>query len=445
MADSSNDKKLSQRIQRLEQEVEAARRISQALFQRLHVDDIVTQALRVALEVVNARNGSVLLANPATQELVFYHAVGEKVPSVGTAFPWDQGIAGQVFQSGDALVIEDVKKDSRHFDEIDILTGFTTHDLIALPLKRWEGDPVGVMEVMNKRDGQLSQDDVSILTIISAATAVAVEESRLFEERKLAEFGRMVGDIGHDIKNMLMPVANGTWLLKSELEDLYARVSQPVNAEKNKSSRELSDEILEMIERNTHRIQERVREIADCVKGLSSPPQFCPCKLQEVIASVLQALQFDATQRNVLLQSQGLGALPEIQADERRLFNAFYNLVNNALAEVPSGGSITVKAHADPQKVSIFVSVVDTGRGMTEEVRQSLFTSRVVSRKPGGTGLGTKIVKDVVDSHGGEINVESQIGIGTTFNVRLPIRPPLPQPKPIFEKSLIEERRPFSP
>jgi len=242
-----------------------------------------------------------------------------------------------------------------------------------------------------------------------------------------------------------MPVANGTWLLRSELEDLYARASQPVNADQDKSSRELSDEILEMIERNTRRIQERVREIADCVKGLSSPPQFCPCKLQEVIASVLQALQFDATQRNVLLQSQGLGALPEIQADERRLFNAFYNLVNNALAEVPSGGSITVKAHADPQKVSIFVSVVDTGRGMTEEVRQSLFTSRVVSRKPGGTGLGTKIVKDVVDSHGGEINVESQIGVGTTFNVRLPIRPPLPQPKPIFEKSLIEERRPFSP
>jgi signal transduction histidine kinase len=429
MAESEDTQQLKERIKRLEQEVEAARRISQALFQHLHVGDIVERALRVALDVVNARNGSVLLATPATKELVFYHAAGETVVPSGTAIPWDKGIAGQVFQSGEAMVIEDVKKDSRHFEAVDISTGFTTHDLIAIPLKRWEGDPVGVMEVMNKRDGSLNKDDLSILTIISAATAVAVEESRLFEERKLAELGRMVGDIGHDIKNMLMPVANGTWLLESELDELFASASPNVTAEKVKSSRELCDEILDMIGRNTRRIQERVKEIADCVKGLSSPPQFGPCKLKEVLAGVMQALQFDASQKNVLLSSKGLEEVPEIEADERRLFNAFYNLVNNAVAEVPSGGSITVQAHADPDKVSIVVSVVDTGPGMPEEVRQSLFTKRVVSRKPGGTGLGTKIVKDVVDSHGGAISVESEVGVGTTFNIRLPIHPPTPQPK----------------
>jgi len=429
MAESADNRQLNQRIQRLEQEVEAARRISQALFQRLRVDDIVKQALGVALDVVNARNGSVLLANSDTKELVFYHTIGENPVPSGTAIPWNKGIAGQVFQNAEAMVIEDVKKDPRHFEDIDIMTGFTTHDLIAIPLKRWEGDPVGVMEVMNKRNGRLEMNDVSILTIISATTAIAVEESRLFDELKMAELGCMVGDIGHDIKNMLTPVANGTWLLKSELDDLFANYSQTVKTEKGKSSQNLCYEILEMVERNTRRIQDRVKEIADCVKGLSSPPQFYPCKLQDVIAGVLQALQFDATQKNVLLQSQGLEKLPEIQADERRLFNAFYNLVNNALAEVPSGGSITVKAPADPNKVSILVSVVDTGRGMSEEVRQSLFTGRVVSRKPGGTGLGTKIVKDVVDSHGGEISVKSEIGVGTTFNIRLPIQPPLPQPK----------------
>lgn len=427
MAESEDPRQLKERIQRLEQEVEGARRISQALFQHLRVDDIVKQALRVALDVVNARNGSVLLANSDTKELVFYHAIGETPVPSGTAIPWDKGIAGQVFHSAEAMVIEDVKKDPRHFEDIDIMTGFTTHDLIALPMKRWEGDPVGVMEVMNKRNGRLDMNDVSILTIISATTAIAVEESRLFEELKMAELGRMVGDIGHDIKNMLTPVVNGTWLLKSELEDLFANNSQALKTEKGKSSQNLCYEILEMVERNTRRIHDRVKEIADCVKGLSSPPQFCPCKLQEVIASVIQALQFDATQKNVLLQRQGLEELPEIQADERRLFNAFYNLVNNALAEVPSGGSITVKAHAEPNKVSIMVSVVDTGSGMPEEVRQSLFTQRVVSRKPGGTGLGTKIVKDVVDSHGGEISVESKVGVGTTFNIRLPIQPPHPQ------------------
>ena len=428
MAESENITHLKERIHRLEQEVEGARRISQALFQRLRVEDIVTQALRVALDVVKARNGSVLLANADTKELVFYHTIGENPVPSGTPIPWDKGIAGQVFQRAEAMVIEDVKKDPHHFEDIDIMTGFTTHDLIAIPLKRWEGDPVGVMEVMNKRDGRLDRNDVSILTIISAATAIAVEESRLFEELKMAELGRMVGDIGHDIKNMLTPVANGTWLLKSELEELYGSHSEALSSEKGKSSQQLCYEILEMVEQNTRRIHGRVKEIGDCVKGLSSPPQFCACKVQEVIAGVVQALQFDATQKNVLLHCRGLEELPEIQGDERRLFNAFYNLVNNALAEVPPGGSITVNAESDPQKVSILISVVDTGRGMSEEVRRSLFTNRVVSRKPGGTGLGTKIVKDVVDSHGGEISVESQVGVGTTFSIRLPIQPPPPRP-----------------
>jgi signal transduction histidine kinase len=72
----------------------------------------------------------------------------------------------------------------------------------------------------------------------------------------------------------------------------------------------------------------------------------------------------------------------------------------------------------------VVLAVADTGRGMPPEVRNSLFTARAISRKPGGTGLGTKIVKDVVDAHGGEITVESKEGVGTIFTMRLPIEPP---------------------
>ena len=69
------------------------------------------------------------------------------------------------------------------------------------------------------------------------------------------------------------------------------------------------------------------------------------------------------------------------------------------------------------------VSVADTGRGMPPEVQKSLFTTRTVTRKPGGIGLGTKIVKDAVDAHKGMIRVESQEGVGTTFFIRLPLDP----------------------
>jgi signal transduction histidine kinase len=131
-----------------------------------------------------------------------------------------------------------------------------------------------------------------------------------------------------------------------------------------------------------------------------------------------------ANERRILLRTEGLESLPPIRADERRLFNIFYNLLNNAIPEVPSGGSVTVKGRVEPESKILVFSVADTGRGMSSEVRESLFTNRVISRKHGGTGLGTRIVKDVVDAHGGWIKVESEEGKGTTFVFSLPFEPP---------------------
>jgi signal transduction histidine kinase len=72
----------------------------------------------------------------------------------------------------------------------------------------------------------------------------------------------------------------------------------------------------------------------------------------------------------------------------------------------------------------MLIEVADTGRGMPQWVKERLFTDRVVSTKPGGTGLGTRIVKNVVDAHGGTISVESEEGKGTTFYIKLPVEPP---------------------
>jgi hypothetical protein len=100
------------------------------------VEELVEQGLKIALEVVNGQAGCVLLAKPETKELVFYHAIGDKAPEPGTAFPWTQGIAGSVFAKGEPIVIQDVKGDQRHLEKIDQNTGFATQDMIALPLKR---------------------------------------------------------------------------------------------------------------------------------------------------------------------------------------------------------------------------------------------------------------------------------------------------------------------
>ena len=136
-----------------------------------------------------------------------------------------------------------------------------------------------------------------------------------------------------------------------------------------------------------------------------------------------QTLRILADERHVALRAEGLDSLPVIRADESRLFNAIYNLVNNAIPEVPAG-RIGHGAGPPDEGKHVVLSVIDTGKGMSPEVRDSLFSYQAISRKVGGTGLGTKIVKDVVDAHGGTIAVESTEGKGTAFHITLSIDGP---------------------
>jgi len=406
-----------------ERELEAARRMTQVLFEHLRLDELVEKTLTTALEVVGAESGSLLLANRDSQELEFRYCFGPNSSQIiGMRIPWDKGIAGTVFQSGEPMVIGDVKQDQRHYAKIDASTDYVTRDMIALPLKRWEGEPIGVLEVMNKREGRLDEEDVAILTIVSAIASSSIEQARLYEDAKLAVVALMLGDIGHDIKNMLMPVLSGAALLKGELDEQFPTLIQ-AKANGAEVSYANSLDLVRMIVTNAKRIQDRVREIADAVKGVTSPPKFAPCKIVEVVDGVFESLGNHAGENGITLKKDALETLPVIEADGHRLFNAFFNLINNAIPEVPRGGSISIFGKEEAPGEGILVSVADTGRGMPPEVRDRLFTAQAVSTKKEGTGLGTKIVKDVVDAHSGRISVESELGVGTTFYIHLPIQP----------------------
>jgi signal transduction histidine kinase len=409
---------LFQQLRQRERELDAARLLSESLFQQTRLHELVEQALRTALDVVQAEAGSVLLADSGLRQLVFHHSIGKSPVPSGTRISWDYGIAGAVFHSAKAEIIPDVKHDGRHFPGIDLEVGFTTRDMITVPLKRWGGKPIGVLNVLNKRNHRFSENDLAILTILSALTSTAIEQTRLVEEAKRGEMLCLLGDIGHDIKNMLDPVVMGLGLLQDGIDEMYGISEQ----EQKQATRDQCYQVIEIIRGSSRRLQERVHEMAECVRGISSEPQFAPCRLSSIVEGVLTTLGLLAAKNNIVLRADGLEDLPPIVGDERRLYNAVYNLVNNAIPEVSSGGSITVRGRAGASR--IVLSVSDTGGGMPPEVRDSLFTDRAISRKPGGMGLGTKIVKDAVEAHGGTITVESAIGVGTTFEIRLPIFPP---------------------
>jgi len=237
------------------------------------------------------------------------------------------------------------------------------------------------------------------------------------------EITRLLGEISHDVKNLLMPIVTGTDLLAGEIGDLFKKLPD-LEAVRSQESHNLCDEVIEMLRSTSHRIQGRMKEIADYVAVTRAPHQFQPCQIAKVAESVGKSLRVLVDQKQIVLRTGGLDTLPPIMADENRLYSMLYNLVHNAIPEVPAHGTITIRGHLDAANASVVLTVQDTGKGMPPEVRDSLFTARAISRKAGGTGLGTKIVKDAVDAHGGRISVESQEGKGTTFHIRLPLHPP---------------------
>lgn len=434
----SDSKSIEARLQRRERELQAVYRITAALHARTHLDELQCQTLLAAVETVGASDGTIFLHDPREKKLVFKYVLGSAAPIlIGQSIREDQGIAGQVFQSGQGRITLDPSADKSHSREVDQRANFQTKNMITVPLKTMQGRVIGVMQVLNKREGVFDTDDLEVLEILSSLAASAIETARLHEEARLAEVVHRIGDISHDVKNMVTPIETGTQtlelMMQSMFEGIDALLLDPETPPQLRGRleevcagvREWYPEAMQMTYEGTRATQERVREIADAIKGTITAPHFEPTLVNDVARQVARTLSVVAGPAGITLDLDGLGDVPLADLDRKGIYNALYNLVNNAIPETPAGGTIFLRSRvvADESGEELLeVEVADTGRGMPEEIRARLFTDQAKSTKPGGTGLGTLIVKRVVDAHRATIAVESREGVGTTFRMRFPLR-----------------------
>src|SRR5205823_7836947 len=132
-----------------------------------------------------------------------------------------QGVAGTVFKTGKGRITEDVTTDRDHAGGVDEETRFRTRNLITVPLQSTDGQPIGVMQVCNKREGDFDEDDLQVLEILSIIAASAIETARLHQQARLAVIVNLIGDISHDVKNLVTPVVTGTQTLQWMLDGMY--------------------------------------------------------------------------------------------------------------------------------------------------------------------------------------------------------------------------------
>ncbi len=190
------------------------------------------------------------------------------------------------------------------------------------------------------------------------------------------------------------------------------------------SDKQTAEYFLSIILKESDRLQTLIQDLLDLSKIEQQGFQLSiqPCDLREILNDVSVMLESKAKEKEVDLTVSLPGGLLYIEGDIYRLTQIFINLMNNAITYTPQGGSVHVKV--DKHEHYALVTVSDTGIGIKKEEIPRIFerfyrVDRARSRNSGGTGLGLAIVKHLVEAHKGQISVESKVGQGTTFTVKL--------------------------
>lgn len=159
--------------------------ITAALNSTLNLDELLQLIMSSASELLNAETSSLLLLDEESGDLVIHVATGAPGEQVERRHvPAGQGIAGAVLESGEPANVADAKSDSRFYQVMDEATGFETKNMLALPLKSRD-QTIGVVEVINKKDGAFTEDDEALAGALANQAAIAIDNAKLYA--KLAD------------------------------------------------------------------------------------------------------------------------------------------------------------------------------------------------------------------------------------------------------------------
>jgi two-component system NtrC family sensor kinase len=238
------------------------------------------------------------------------------------------------------------------------------------------------------------------------------------ELHQMAALGRLTIGFAHEINSPIGSILSNTAVLDQALENLHRLLAAPDSTEQTYRIVESCRRLVGVDRIACERIRELIRHIksfarldpgepsaVDVNKELSETVKLATCELGRRIE-----LQLD------------LGPIPEVTGYPQMLNQVFLNLLVNSAQAIRGEGRITVRTRSDGSAVE--VSVADNGAGMTEEQKAHLFQPGFTTKPRGeGTGLGLSMSREIVqDRHGGSIYFESELGVGTTAYIRLPLK-----------------------
>ncbi|MBP8975458.1 MAG: GAF domain-containing protein [Bacteroidetes bacterium] len=390
-------------------ELVAMQRMSNTISTALKPEAILTALVDLTKQVIPIAEADIFLLGNKPTELIQLTPNGSARLLAEAREQLESGIVDWVFSEKRTVIIPDLK---------NLAADGTSMNFVIVPLfVRNTGIGFYLIHT-EKQQQEFSNQDVQLLTVLANQAAAGVENWRTYEKlvevnnelkaseaqmihaARLVAIGELATSIVHEIKN---PVQ----VLMLQL-DVMKRGTYIPNAE-------------ELIHQQVLRLQDITRRLMSFARNVSDNVQFQPTDVNKVIMDTIAIVEHEYKLDRIEFELDLQGDLPLIPGNSNYLQQVFLNLAINARDAMPQGGKVIIQTSSD--YFHVFVSFSDTGAGISQENLDKIFQPFFTTKEEGkGTGLGLAICRKIVNQHEGEISVESEVGKGTTFTIKLPIR-----------------------
>lgn len=399
------------------------------------IQDLLASVLQSTMRAVHANIGSIMLVDEQRQTLRIAASRGlsDQVHDQ-TEVRLGEGVAGKVAQLGDAVIVDDIEKDTRFARANDPKYG--SGSFICMPVR--VGDRViGVINLAKKEDASttpptprlFSPTDLQFLSALMTYIGYAVDNARLLQEARdsarqlqsvvddlratqaqlvrgetLSAIGKLASGMAHHLNNLFA-------VILGRLETLLVKVPDP------EARRYL--QIVQRAAQDGAEVVRRVQRFSRVQPVSRTMPVDLNQLAQEVLDLTRPRWHDEALLRQIHIDTAlDLGGVQPVAGELAPLREVLMNLVLNAIDAMPDGGRLCVKTWADAQGVHCDVS--DSGAGMSDEVRQRALDPFFTTKGPKSTGLGLSVTYGIIQRHNGKLDIDSAPGRGTTVHITLP-------------------------
>ena len=256
----------------------------------------------------------------------------------------------------------------------------------------------------------ISDKPIRMVGVVIDITESKRMEQALIQSEKLKSMATITAGISHEFNNILNIISGNVQLLQMNHQD-------------NKELMDRFCTIMESVDDGVN-ITDRMREFTHSDRDAANVDFVC----SDINELIIQSVKFTMPRWKTMAQVESIdyqidtgsiNGVSPILCDPTGIREVFINIINNALDAMPEGGKIAFCTRNN--EGNVFISISDTGKGMTEEVRKEVFDPFFTTRRPMGTGLGLSMAYKTVMMHGGRISVESEVGKGSTFTLQFPL------------------------